>query len=101
MWDILFYILFDSTIEGSVNTRLPKGLRYTLLAIVAVVFFAGITGLIWTGAEKLKTSTGAGVAMILAGVAAFFLGIFWYFHTMKKMKEQQKKNAEHPEAEEE
>lgn len=99
MWDILFYILFDSAVEGSVDTRLPRGLRYTLLAILAILFLIGITALIWAGVDKLETSRGAGIAMIISGVAAFFLGIFWYFHTMKKMKEQPRKKEESSEEE--
>ena len=101
MWDILFYILFDSAVEGSVDTRLPKGLRYTLLAILSILLVAGVTGLIWSGVERLATSTGAGIAMIVSGVGAFVFCIIWYFYTMKKMKKLQKKKAEGAETEEE
>ena len=87
MFDIIFYILFDCAVEGSVDTKLPKGLRYTLLGIVTVIFLAVVGIFIWGGVEQLDTSKGTGIAIIAAGVGLFLFGIFWYRSTMRKMKE--------------
>ena len=69
-------------------------LRKTQNAFAALKRYAELSG------DMLaETSRGAGIAMIISGVAAFFLGIFWYFHTMKKMKEQPRKKEESSEEE--
>jgi uncharacterized membrane protein len=92
MFDIIFYILFDCAVEGSVNTKLPKGLRYTLLGIVTVMFLVVVGGLIWIGVERLDTSKGAGAFFIVSGIVLFLFGIFWYWSTMRKMKEKAAQN---------
>ena len=86
MFDLICYILFDLTVEGSVDTKLPKGLRYTLLTILSIVFFGAVIGLVWYGIARLKTSTGGGIILIALGVGILIYGLIWYFSTMKKMK---------------
>ena len=86
MLDILLYILFDATVEGSVDTRLPKGLRYTLLTILSIMFFGCVIGLICVGVGRLRNSTTEGVIFIISGVGILVSGLIWYFSAMKRMK---------------
>ena len=73
--EILFEILFDLALEGSVevssNKRVSKWIHYPLIAVI-VLFYAAVVGLLlWVGVSMLDESVLGGVLML--GIAVFVL----------------------------
>lgn len=73
--EFIIDFLFESSIEVSKDKKVPKYIRYPLIAIISL-FFIVIIGLIfYTGIIVLKESIIAGIILILIGLYMFIAGI--------------------------
>lgn len=81
--DLLFEFIFELLLEGSVeissNKKVSKWIRYPIIFLLAAFFSIIIFGIIIIGILSLKSNLGMGIFFIL-------LGIFFLFGTINNIK---------------
>lgn len=68
LFEFIFELIFESGIEASKNKKLPKYIRYPLVAIVSLFFIAVIGLIIAVGVFVLNENVLFGVFLILIGI---------------------------------
>lgn len=78
LFEILFELFFDGVIEGSKSRRIPKVVRYSLIALVILLYLAVIGLVVFTGVLALKENLFLGLFFILLGVFIFLACIIQF-----------------------
>lgn len=71
IFEILFELAFEGMIELGTNIKVPKYIRFPVLAVIILFFIGIISGMTVLGITLLKDDLFFGILMI--GVAIFFL----------------------------
>lgn len=73
--EFIIDFLFESSIEVSKDKKVPKYIRYPLIAIIPLFFIVVIGLIFYIGIIVLKESIIAGIILILIGLYMFIAGI--------------------------
>lgn len=77
--DLLIEILFDLILEGSIelssNKKVPKIIRYPLIAIIILFFAVVIVGIFVLGIFSIKENIAFGIVLILLSLFFFVASI--------------------------
>ena len=77
--ELIFELIFDGTIEISKNRKVPKIIRYPLIAIIVMFFAAIIIGLFIIGIIFMKDN-------ILVGILCIVVSIIFLISAIIKFK---------------
>ncbi len=75
VFEFLIELLFDVSLEASQNQKVPKPIRYFLIACIILFFLLVISLIIIAGISCLSISKIAGVGLILVGILLLILSI--------------------------
>ncbi len=73
--ELILDLLLEGSIEASKSAKVPKPIRYILIALISLFFLAVIGLIILLGIDTLKNSKLAGITVILMGVLLLILAI--------------------------
>lgn len=87
--ELILDLLLEGSIEASKSEKVPKPVRYILIALISLFFLAVIGLIIFLGIDTLKNSKLAGIIVISMGVLLLILAImkFKKIYLKKKVKE--------------
>ena len=75
IFELIAELIMGTVFEASKSKRVPKPLRYFLIALI-ILFFAAVFGLIFfIGALTLKKTVIGGIVIIAFGLLMLILGI--------------------------
>lgn len=77
--ELIFELIFDGTIEISKNRKVPKIIRYPLIAIIVIFFATIIIGLFIIGIIFMKGN-------ILVGILCIVVSIIFLISAIIKFK---------------
>ena len=88
IFELIFDLLFEGSIEASKSEKVPKPIRYILIALISLFFLAVIGLIIFIGIDTLKDSKLSGIIVISMGVLLLILAItkFKKIYIEKKVK---------------
>ncbi len=72
LFEFVFDVLLEIGVEASKSRRLPKWLRYLLIAVIALFLMAVVGMVVIAGVLMMQESMVIGLLLILAGI--FLLG---------------------------
>ncbi len=75
LFEIILELLFEGSIEISKSKKIPKYIRYPLIAIIASFFLAIIGLILFVGIISLKENILLGIFFILIGLFMFIASI--------------------------
>lgn len=67
IFEFILELLLEGSIEASKSSKIPKFIRYPLIAIIALFYIALIGLIFWVGISSLKENIILGIFVILAG----------------------------------
>ncbi len=86
LFEFILELIFDGSIEISKSVRVPKYIRYPLIALISL-FFISVIGLIFfVGILSLKENILLGIFFILIGLFLFISSIIKFKKTYLNMK---------------
>ena len=71
LFEFLVELIFGGITEASKSKRVPKPIRYILIALISMLYLSIIGLIIWIGIDCLEKNLLGGIAIILFGL--FFL----------------------------
>lgn len=92
--DIIIDLVLEEGVEASQNVKIPKGIRYFILAFAILVYAAIIGIAVWFGINMLKENIVVGVGILIFAVIFFVLCIIKFVSAYKRKK---KNNSNHKE----
>ena len=86
--ELILDLLLEGSIEASKSEKVPKPIRYILIALISLFFLSVIGLIIFIGIDTLKNSKLAGIIVISMGVLLLILAImkFKKIYLKKKVK---------------
>ena len=84
--ELILDLLLEESIEASKSEKVPKPVRYILIALISLFFLAVIGLIIFLGIDTLKNSKLAGIIVISMGVLFLILAIMKFKKTYIKKK---------------
>jgi len=90
IFELLFELIAEGTVELSKSVKVPKFIRYPLIAIV-ILFFVGVIGLmVFAGLAAFQENVILGIALIAIALLILVMGIVKFRITyLKKKNEKQ------------
>ncbi|MBE6713119.1 MAG: hypothetical protein E7580_06325 [Ruminococcaceae bacterium] len=86
LFELIFELFAEGTVELSKCTKVPKWIRYPLIGII-VLFSAGILAIIlFTGIAMLRSLPIVGILFIVLAVALAVIAVFKFKKTYLKRK---------------
>ncbi len=84
--ELILDLLLEGSIEASKSEKVPKPIRYILIALISLFFLAVIGLIIFIGIDTLKNSKLGGIIVILMGVLLLILAIMKFKKIYLKKK---------------
>lgn len=81
IFEILFELIFEGSLEVSKNRKISKFIRYPLIALIIIFFLLVIGLIIFTGVLTLKSSLIGGLLFIAIGILMFIMSIIKFRYT--------------------
>lgn len=82
--EILLDLILDGSLEGAMNPKTPKPVRW-LLGGILLLFYMGLFGMIaYIGLTTMKTNLAGGIVMLGVAVVLAVLTVVWVY---KKIRE--------------
>lgn len=81
IFELILELALDGTVEVVQDRKVPKYIRYPLLAILALLFLAVIGLIIFAGIMVLEENILVGVFLILLGLLLFVVSIIQFRKT--------------------
>ncbi len=73
LFEFIFELVFEGSIEVSKNRKIPKYIRYPLIVIISLFFIMVIGLIFWGGILALKENLIVGIFLILLGLFMFIM----------------------------
>ena len=84
--ELILDLLLEGSIEASKSEKVPKPIRYILIALISLFFLAVIGLIIFIGIDTLKNSKIGGIIVISMGVLLLILAIMKFKKIYLKKK---------------
>ncbi len=84
--ELILDLLLEGSIEASKSEKVPKPIRYILIALISLFFLAVIGLIIFLGIDALKNNKLAGIIVISMGVLLLILAIMKFKKIYLKKK---------------
>lgn len=84
--ELILDLLLEGSIEASKSEKVPKPVRYILIALISLFFLAVIGLIIFIGIDTLKNSKIGGIIVISMGVLLLILAIMKFKKIYLKKK---------------
>ena len=86
LFELIFELIAEGTVELSKSGKVPKFIRYPLIAII-VIFFAAVIGIIFlVSIASFKDSPILSAILFIAALCMLILGIFKFRKTYLNRK---------------
>ena len=87
LFELIFELIIEGGIEASKSEKIPKCIRYLLIAIISLFFIAVIGLIFFSGILLLNENILIGMFFILLGIIMLLLSIFKFRKAyLNKMK---------------
>lgn len=81
LFEIILELIFEGSIEVSKSSKVPKYIRYPLIAIIFLFFIAVIGLIFFVGISALKENILGGIIIILIGLFVLIISIIGFRKT--------------------
>ena len=82
--EFILELLFETGIEASKSTKIPKFVRYPLIILICLIFLSIIFLIIYIGLSIIKDNIIGGIIVIIFGLAFLILSIYKFRTTYIK-----------------
>lgn len=87
LFDLIFDLIMEVGMEASENIKIPKCIRYLIIAVISLFFIAVIGLIFFVGVISIDENIFLGVFFILLAVVMLILSIFKFKKTyINRMK---------------
>ncbi len=73
--EFIFDLIFEVGVEASQNSKIPKYIRYPLIAVIILLFIAVIGLIFFVGAIAFKKNILVGIILIIIGLTMLIMSI--------------------------
>ena len=75
IFELIAELVFDTVSEASKSPKVPKPVRYFLIALIILVFAASFGLIFFAGALMMKKTVAGGITVIALGLLMLILSI--------------------------